>query len=285
LSGPNGTFVTDQYVKAAHGKAVREFPFIAASSGKFTDSELNRYQVACANENVSLPTKAALTDKIDDINNLINHKWTNEEIKARLARRNELRKRFDPAERERVARLLEEAREKGDDQKIEELQEQLDKLGAQRLAFRTSLGPNKNTEAAHSEQDRLAERNRENRRLNAEAVRKAQLKEMAKTREIEAALQRGEVIADDPSRRVRTKAKFVHDVNEQQDLKAGVNGSDSTTPANGTPKSTATKSMAPHLMKLQEQKHSEQKGLPFIHKPLMDDDVIGALDLDIDVDI
>lgn len=37
LSGPNGSFVTDQYVRGAHGKAIKEFPFIAASSGKFTD--------------------------------------------------------------------------------------------------------------------------------------------------------------------------------------------------------------------------------------------------------
>lgn len=37
LSGPNGSFVTDQYVKAAHGKSAKEFPFIAASSGKFTE--------------------------------------------------------------------------------------------------------------------------------------------------------------------------------------------------------------------------------------------------------
>lgn len=37
LTGPQGAFVTDQYVKASHGKAVKEFPFIAASSGKFTD--------------------------------------------------------------------------------------------------------------------------------------------------------------------------------------------------------------------------------------------------------
>jgi RNA polymerase-associated protein RTF1 len=37
LNGPNGSFVTDQYVRAAHGKAIKEFPFIAASSGKFTE--------------------------------------------------------------------------------------------------------------------------------------------------------------------------------------------------------------------------------------------------------
>ena len=37
LNGPNGSFVTDQYARAAHGKAVKEFPFIAASSGKFSE--------------------------------------------------------------------------------------------------------------------------------------------------------------------------------------------------------------------------------------------------------
>lgn len=37
LNGPNGSFVTDQYVRAAHGKAIKEFPFIAASSGKVTE--------------------------------------------------------------------------------------------------------------------------------------------------------------------------------------------------------------------------------------------------------
>ncbi|KPM43096.1 hypothetical protein AK830_g3452 [Neonectria ditissima] len=288
LSGPNGSFVTDQYVKAAHGKAIKEFPFIAASSGKFLDSELNRYKVTCLNETVTLPTKDYLSTKIDDINSLITHKWTSEEIKARLKRKNDLRRRFDPAERVRVARLLEEARERGDDTKVEELQEELDKLGSQRLAFKTSLGASKNLDApkGKSEQDRLAERNRENRRLNGEAVRKAQLKEKAKSREIEAALKRGEAYEGDMSRRLRTKAKFVHNVNEKVETKPA-EGSGASTPANGTPKPSAPgkSQLLPHLAKLQEEKYLEKKGIPTIHKPLMDDDVIGSLDLDIDIEI
>ncbi|KAI9172467.1 RNA polymerase-associated protein RTF1 [Paramyrothecium foliicola] len=286
LNGPNGSFVTDQYVRAAHGKAVKEFPFIAASSGKFTEAELNRYKVTCHNDDVPLPTKAELEFKVDDINGLINHKWTSEEIKGRLSKRNELRRRFDPAERERVSRLLEEAREKGDDSRVEELQEELDKLSSQRLAFKTSLGPSKNFDSprAGTEQDRLAERNRENRRLNVEGVRKAQLKERARALEIEAALKRGEQIKDDPSRRLRTKAKFVHDVNDEAARK-GANGSEVGTPTNGAVNSSGQKQVLPHLAKLQEEKYSEAKGMPTIHKPLMDDDVIGALDLEIDVEI
>lgn len=287
LNGPNGTFVTDQYVKAAHGKAIKEFPFIAASSGKFSDAELNRYKVTCHNEGVTLPTKAYLLDKIDEINKLINHSWTSEEIKGRLKKIKDLKKRFDPAERERVSRILEEARERGDDAKVEELQEELDKLGTQRLAFRTSLGPSKLSEApkGQSEQDRLAERNRENRRLNAEAVRKAQLKEKAKSREIEMAIKRGEAYQGDMSRRLRTKAKFVYDVNESVDKKPAANGSGTSTPGTSTPKPAAKSQLSSHLAKLQEEKYQEKKGIPTIHKPLMDDDVIGSLDLDIDVEI
>lgn len=285
LNGPNGSFVTDQYVKAAHGKAIKEFPFIAASSGKFSESELNRFQVTCHNEGVKLPTQPFLATKVDSINDLINHRWTNEEIKARLARRNELKRRFDPAERERVARLLEEATVANDTQKMEELQEELDKMGAQRLAFKTSLGPAKVNSSlkTSSEQDRLAERNKENRRLNAEAVRKAQLKERAKAREIEKALHRGEQVKEDPSRRLRTKAKFVHDVNDQSGQDSQ-NGTATNTPTNGTPTVSATKpgGSLPHISKLQNE---DAKGLPIIHKPLVDDDVIGSLDLDIDVEI
>jgi RNA polymerase-associated protein RTF1 len=243
--------------------------------------------VTCTNENVKLPTKAYLADKIDEINNLINHKWTSEEIKARLAKRNELKRRFDPAERERVGKLLDEAVARGNETKAQELQEELEQLGTQRLAFRTTLGSSKNLDGprAATEQDRLAERNRENRRMNAELVRKAQLKEKARAREIEMALKRGEQVADDPSRRLRTKAKFVHDVNDTPQ-KLSANGSEASTPANGTPKVAATKpEMLSHLAKLQEKNYSESNGVPGIHKPLMDDDVIGALDLDIDVEI
>jgi RNA polymerase-associated protein RTF1 len=37
MHGPNGAFITELYARAAHGKAIKEFPFIAASSGKFTE--------------------------------------------------------------------------------------------------------------------------------------------------------------------------------------------------------------------------------------------------------
>jgi RNA polymerase-associated protein RTF1 len=38
----------------------------------------------------------------------------------------------------------------------------------------------------------------------------------------------------------------------------------------------------PEVQRLQEKKFSETKGVPTVHKPLDDDDIIASLDLDID---
>jgi RNA polymerase-associated protein RTF1 len=38
MEGANGrSFVVDQYAKLAHGKAIRDFPFIACSDSPFSD--------------------------------------------------------------------------------------------------------------------------------------------------------------------------------------------------------------------------------------------------------
>ncbi|KAJ2977185.1 hypothetical protein NQ176_g4520 [Zarea fungicola] len=178
---------------------------------------------------------------------------------------------------------------------MQELQEELDKLGTQRLAFKTSLGPTKSydTPKISSEQDRLAARNKENRRMNQEAVRKAQIKEKVKAREIEMSLSRGQMVQEDPSRRLRTKAKFVHDVNEAVPDGSQANSGVSTPATAATPIVSATKpagtgsggGLLPHLARLQDKNNADSKGLPTIHRPLMDDDVIGSLDLDIDIEI
>src|SRR5690606_10695012 len=107
-------------------------------------------------------------------------------------------------------------------------------------------------------------------------------------------MERGEQVDDDHSRRLRTRMKFVHDVNDSDGSagagarKKGGDGADSgaSTPANGTGTPKSGSGMLPHIAKLQEQQRSQAKaGIPVIHKPLMDDDIIGALDLDIDIEI
>ncbi|KXH51620.1 plus-3 domain-containing protein [Colletotrichum nymphaeae SA-01] len=272
MTGPSGAFVTDQYVLAAHGKAERPFPFIFLSDRPFTESE-----------GLTWPKKKTLMDKIDDINALIAYHLSTTEIDERIQRKAALRKKFDPKLRERLAQDIEIARAQGNTRKAEDLQEQLDDLKTNVLAFKTSLSETSSKPSATSQQDRLANINRQRRLENAENVRRAQLKEKAEARKLEAALERGEDIKNDLSRRLRTKAKFIHDANDTGSKKA--KDSNASTPANGTPKMGAQeKNFLPNLVKLQAA-NQEKKGIPTIHKPLMDDDIIGSLDLDIDIDI
>jgi len=244
-----------------------------------------------------VPHRRALVDKIDEINRLVNRSWTELELAEKLNRQNTLRAKYSGNERDRLQKALDDAKAAGNDAKAARLQDELDQLETPRLAFKTSLTPTKKKPEKEglSQQERLAALNRENRRRNAESVRQAQLKERARAREIEAKIERGEAVAEDHSRRLKTKARFLHDVNEHADAaarSASAKASGASTPATlggGTPVLGAQKQLPllPHLAKLQlqQQQSIDKNGIPTIHKPLMDDDIIGALDLDIDVDI
>ncbi|KAL2126198.1 hypothetical protein VTI74DRAFT_1483 [Chaetomium olivicolor] len=287
--------VVDLYVKAAHGKAQREWPFISCSDRNFTEAEWNRYQKVCAAEGVPIPAKPDLVAKIDDINRLVKRTWTEQELSEKLKRQNALHAKFSGAERDALTKELDLARARGDDDAVARLQEKLDSLEIPRLAFRTSLTPASKLKAQNkgpTQQEKLALLNAENRRRNAEAVRKAQLLERARAREIEMKLASGEAVNEDHSRRVRTRMKFVHDVNENKEPlnKARKEASGASTPANNNNNNNVggkEKETLPHIAKLQEQQWSQagKGGMPVIHKPLMDDDIIGALDLEIDVEI
>ncbi|AEO59251.1 hypothetical protein MYCTH_2134860 [Thermothelomyces thermophilus ATCC 42464] len=255
--------VVDMYVKAAHGKAQREWPFITCSDKAFTEAEWNRYKQVCLSEGIPVPTKPELVAKIADINGLIERTWTDQEVSEKLKRQNALHIKYSGIERDNVAKQLELARARGDEAAVARLQEKLDNLEVPRLAFRTQLNSTKKRaeNRGPTQQEKLAMLNAENRRKNAEAVRKAQLLERARAREAEA-------------RRAAEGSGVSTPV---------ANGSGS---GSGTPKAGHSAELLPHIAKLQEQQRSQAKaGVPVIHKPLMDDDIIGALDLDIDVEI
>jgi RNA polymerase-associated protein RTF1 len=284
--------VVDLYVKAAHGKAVRDWPFITCSDRPFTEAEWNRYKQVCLSEGLPVPSKPDLVDKIADINALIHRQWTDQEVSEKLRRQNALLAKY--TQRETVAKQLELARQRGDEEQAAKLQEKLDSLDVPRLAFRTQLklgpsatsttSPKKPSAGAASsggagggggggsgstlsQQEKLALLNLENRRKNAETVRKAHLMERARARE-----------------QARAAAAAAAAANGNKN--GSQNGSRSGTPA-AAEKGEGEAALLPHIAKLQELQRSkeEKKGLPVIHKPLMDDEVIGALDLEIDVEI
>ncbi|CAI4215403.1 unnamed protein product [Parascedosporium putredinis] len=259
-------FVTDQHVLAGIGSKTEHYPFIAMSSGKFTEDELDRFK------------------KLDELRELVAYRLSNDEITMMVDQKNLLRKKYDPEARENLVRAVEDAKAANNPILASQLQAELDSLGkAAGLAFRTSLNP-QSSSLSSNQQDRLAKLNADIRRRNNEEVRRAQLQERHRAREIEQKLARGEAVQDDPSRRLRTRAKFVHDFEEGSPKPGSKPGSGANTP-NGTPKPLSEKQVLPQIAKLQEQKYAENKGIPTVHKPLMDDDIIASLDLDIDVEI
>lgn len=264
-----------------------------------SQSEWSRYQKVCHADNVAIPKKGLLLNKADDINKLIGREWTEHELTEKVDRQQELKNRFNGVDRMRLEYALKEAKTLGNVERTLKLQEELDNLETPRLAFKTSLATaaDKST-SGPSQQERLAQLNAENRRRNADAVRKAQLRERKKAREVERKIENGEEVVEDTSRRVKTKTKFKHDVSgtatpdkKPAGSQAGSQaGSGASTPANGTPRLGAQKSasglLLPHLAKLQQQQRATAKnGLPMLHKPLEDDDIIASLDLDIDDNI
>lgn len=214
-----------------------------------------------------MPTRPELVSKIADINGLIERTWTDLEVSEKLKRQNTLHIKYSGVERDQITKQLDIALARGDNEAAARLQEKLDNLETPRLAFRTSLNTAAKKKADASargltQQEKLALLNAENRKRNAENVRKAQLLELTRSREGEAT----------PSGTSTPLSR------------AAANGGNGNGSGDGTP----TKSgLLPHIAKLQAQQRSQTKtgGLPVIHKPLMDDDIIGALDLDIDVEI
>ncbi|KAJ2901865.1 putative rna polymerase 2 transcription elongation factor protein [Zalerion maritima] len=292
----NTQIVTDQYAVLAHGKAVREWPFLMLSDSKFTDPEFNHYKQTCSADGVSLPKRQYLINKVDELDAIIRRDFTPLELQQKLDRQNALKRRFIPVDKERLRRDLDEAKAMGDENRIAEIQEKLDGADAPRLAFRTSIQVAKH--GNNEQQEKLAKLNMRNRRRNMQDVRAAQLREKHRMRDLEEALERGEDVQIDQSRRLKTKAKFVHDVNEKETLlnKPHIkNAKSNGTSAPGTPKIAAKDGRGTHkdsaaaaameTLRHKQQDEARKKGMPTLSRPITGDDVIGALDLDIDIEI
>lgn len=274
LEGANGrSFTTDQYAVLAHGKTTRSFPFIACSDSPFTDAEFNRYRQVMTVEDCKMPTQSQLTKKVMDINRLINHKFTNEELNEKLRKQGSSDSKTTFFKRVDIEKKLKLAQEIGDNDEVERLQRELANQ-APKLAFGSNAKPRAEKLSEH---ERLAQLNLRNQKLNYENVRRAQLEERKASRKAAAAAARGEATIN-PFLRVKTLAKTHHDVNGSTP-KAEDNNSRSVTPASGTPKANT-----PGGTPSSSQNKQSQGGAKIRHRN-MDDENIAALDLDIDIEI
>lgn len=261
-----------------------------------------------------LPTRSFLLSKLEDINTLLDHSWTEDEIQQKLKRSGVLQTRFAAFERNQILRHRKEADDRGDEAAIAKCDAELAALEGPKLAFGTSLNasPRKVPVATGpTEQERLAILNRNNRKQNQQDVRKAQQAERKAEALNQAAIERGEAVAN-PFARVKTRAKFHYDVRNAalapppstQGLdelfeggnsdrsRAGtpLNPSGTNTPLKvptpkrvGTPMTGMSRSGTPLLTK--RDSGEKKRGIPTIRKRNMDDDLIAAMDLGIEIDI
>lgn len=250
-----------------------------------------------ASEELALPTKRFLISKIDDINKLLSHQFTEEEIQEKLKRSGVLQNKYASLERTSIVSRRKAAEDRGDEAAIAKLDAELAALDGPKLAFGTSLRkPLPKSEAAStglSQQERLALVNRANRKANTQDVRKAQVMERKQEALARLAVERGEAIQN-PFARVKTRAKTHHDAkgdslvvpsgamddasNSQDNSRAGtpLTPARAKTPLqDGTPKRSGTPL------------HAGEKisGLPRIGKRNMDDDIFAAMDFGIEIDI
>lgn len=248
-----------------------------------------------AEADLTLPTKPSLIAKIDDINRLINHQFTGEEIQQKLERSGVLQQRFANIERTTLLDRRRKAEARGDEAAVMKCNEELAVLDGPKLAFGTTLykEPPKSANAGPTQQERLAELNRANRKANTEEVRKAQRAEKRAQALAQRAIDRGEAVAD-PFARVKTRPRTNYDANDQhltvpKPTNKAVDdlfedGSKDTSRA-GSRASTPMQNGAPKVVNIPQPPPQKVNGLPKVGRRNMDDEVIGAMDLGIDIDI
>lgn len=237
-----------------------------------------------------VPTLPFVDAKVHDINALTNHTFTDEELQLKLQRSGALQSRTAPLDRIAIANRRRAAEECGDEAAIAKLDAELAVLNGPKLRYGTFLVNPKAQSAARAEptqQERLAELNRINRKKNSEDVRKAQLAEKKAARLAREAVQRGEAVQD-PFARVKTSAKTHHDVskNSLAPPKPHVNAGSREGSRSVTPGASNTPKLEPVAIPTHERKQLlTASGMPILSSRNMDDEIIASLDLGIDIEI
>lgn len=226
-----------------------------------------------------MATQSKLEAKVVDINKLINHQFTKEELSEKLRKQGALDEKKNILREYDIQRDLQFARANGNEDETERLQKELDDIRNPHLSWGTSLAKPA-AEKQLSEAERVHQINLRNQKLNHDNVRRAQLEERKAARKAAAAVARGEA-AVDPFMRVRTVAKTHHDVN----TKPG----DAPKPFESTPTDTpkdSPKLGAESALDAPKPSLTPKKKTGFmISYRNNDDENIAALDMDIDIDI
>ena len=236
----------------------------------------------------TLPTKPYLLSKLDDINRVINHRFTDAELQEKLQRSGALQSRAAPHERMSIMDRRKRAVVREDEAEIARCDAELAALDGPKLKYGTFLGDRKvpaPKPAAPSQQERLGQINIMNRKKNREDVRKAQLAEKKEKRLAREAVLRGEALEDNFAR-VKTYAKTHHDVNDTlAPHRRNMYGSSREASRSVTPSVVTPKKEEPQTDYPSPPQKFTPSGMPMLGNRNMDDEIIASMDLGIDIEI
>ncbi|EMC92495.1 hypothetical protein BAUCODRAFT_293733 [Baudoinia panamericana UAMH 10762] len=294
MEAPNGKhFNTDVYAVVAHGAAEKPWPFSACSDSHFTDQEYDRYIDTLKKDNIRTPLKKHLSARLDAIHGLLNMDWTDERITQKLANQRAMEKKLDPANAaviklEKIKQRRLKAEQDGDSEEVARCDAEVAALENATQSMTNGHGnangtvkpsPKKNN-APMSQQDRLAQINMKNRSKTTEEVRKALIEER---RKLQAAREKAAAEAKEAKakKEAEEKAKLLLAVpkGEMDDLF----GSDVSRAASPAP-SRRSRTGTPVNGGVKREK-SGGGLLGAIRKKALDDEVIGSMDLGIDIEI
>ena len=299
MEASNGKmFTTDVYAVVAHGTAEKPWPFLACSDGKLTDQEYDRYIATLKKESLRVPKRSFLHQKLDDIHKLLNTNWTDESIQQKLNNQKKMQEKHDPAnvaarKRDAILKKRQQAQEDEDAEEVMKCDAELAALENRAMNMGTTNGSVTKTPHLKSErtmeQDRLARLNEMTRKANTESVRKAQIEERRKLQKAREDAKR----KADEKRAAEAVAKAEEEEREgrakllgiPKDDMADLFGSDISRTGTPVPGGTPRRSRAGTPMNGVKKEKSGGLLGGLKKKGNMDDDVIGGMDLGIDIEI
>ncbi|KAK4503491.1 hypothetical protein PRZ48_004406 [Zasmidium cellare] len=280
-------FTTDQYAIVAHGKAEKPWPFSACSDSKFTEAEYQRFQETLTKDNMRAPSRKFLSGKVDAINDLINQKFTEETLQAKFTKQKAMQQKYNPAHIAKQKRIdinkrRAEAEENGDEEEVARCDAELQALDNSASNANGAVKISSSPAKTQSQHDRLAQLNHKNRSKNQQEIRNALIAERNRNKKVlEEKAKAAKAAAE-----AEANATFKADKKETALKKAAIKdlfGEGSDTSRAGTP---ATGIDTPKKKSGTSTPLNGVKGpIGALKKKNLEDDVIGGLDLGIDIEI
>lgn len=168
-----GDAKTDLHLLVSQNKnQTKEFPITVFSDGDITAEEFDRYVQELSKTNEDLPYKDDVSEKAQQLNQLMNSGLSNQDIDEMVTRKKQMLggiRAYDAVyQKSRVADELKVAKQEGDSGRVKELTNRLHKL--EEILFK------ENERAANGSHNDMSKVNERNRKLNQTNIRKAELK-------------------------------------------------------------------------------------------------------------